>query len=67
MIKNADQNSKSKHIQVQYHFLGAYHLEGNKIIEYVPNESQITCTFTDPLDSTRFARLQGELNVSELK
>jgi hypothetical protein len=56
-------HSKTKHIEVRYHFLRG-NVEKDKItLIHVPTHDQLADTFTKPLDQETFTRLQGELGV----
>ena len=54
MTKNANQLSKTKHIEITYHFLrGHYEIRDIKIY-YVSTDFQLADIFTKPLDFNRF-------------
>ena len=61
MTKNANQHSKTKHIEIRYHFLRD-HFEKDDI-DYVSTDFQLADIFTKPLDYNRFSLISGELNV----
>jgi hypothetical protein len=64
VAKNLVLHSKTKHIDVRYHFL-RNNVEKEKIaLIHVPTHDQLADIFTKPLDqATFFTRLQGELGV----
>ena len=39
MIKNIDQYSKTKYIDIKYHFLRDHYYKGDVTLEYVPTKS----------------------------
>ena len=59
------QHSKTKHIQINHHFLRDHVLKGNISIEHVKTEEQLAANFTKPLDEKIFSKLQCELNILE--
>jgi hypothetical protein len=59
--KNPVLHSRTKHIDVRYHFLRDNVEKGNICLIHVPTEKQFADTLTKPLDQTTFARLRGEL------
>ena len=62
ITKNANQDSKTKHIQIRYHFLKD-HYEKDIEIDYVSIIFQLADIFTKPLNYNRFFFICGELNV----
>jgi hypothetical protein len=56
-------HSKTKHIEVWYHFLRDNVEKGNIELIHVPTEKQLADMLTKPLDQATFARLRGELGV----
>jgi len=62
MAKNANQHSKTMHIEIRYHFLRDLYEKGDIEIDYVFPEFQLADIFTKPLDFNRFSSICGELN-----
>jgi hypothetical protein len=56
-------HSKSKHIEVRYHFLRDNIEKGKIALIHVPTHDQLADIFTKPLDQATFIRLLGELGV----
>jgi hypothetical protein len=56
-------HSRTKHIEVRYHFLRDNAEKGNIDLIHVPTEKQLADILTKPLDQATFARLRGELGV----
>jgi hypothetical protein len=63
VTKNPILHSKTKHIEVRYHFLRDNVEKGNIRLSFVPTQDQLADIFTKPLDQVTFTRLQGELVV----
>ena len=63
VAKNPVLHSKTKHIEVRYHFLRDKVEKGNISLSYVPTQDQLADIFTKPLDQVTFTRLRGELGV----
>ena len=61
--KNTVQHSKTKHIEIRYHFIRD--LVERKIVclEYIPTERQNADTFTKPLDRSKFETLRPVICV----
>jgi hypothetical protein len=56
-------HSRTKHIEVRYHFLRDNVEKGNIDLIHVPTETQLVDILTKHLDQATFARLRGELGV----
>jgi hypothetical protein len=56
-------HSRTKHIDLRYHFLRNNVEKGNIDLIHVPREKQLVDILTKPLDQATFARLRGELGV----
>jgi hypothetical protein len=56
-------HSRTKHIEVRYHFLRDSVEKGNIDLIHVPTEKQLADILTKPLDQATFASLRGELGV----
>ena len=63
VAKNPVLHSKTKHIEVRYHFLRDNVEKGNISLSYVPTQDQLADIFTKPLDQATFTRLRGELGA----
>ena len=61
--KNPVQHSKTKHIEIRYHFIK--NLIERKIVclEYIPNERQNANIFTKPLNRSKFETLCEVIGV----
>ncbi|KAJ9546421.1 hypothetical protein OSB04_018964 [Centaurea solstitialis] len=56
-------HSKTKHIEVRYHFIRDHVMNGDIELHFVPTEYQLADLFTKPLDVTRFNMLNSELGM----
>ncbi|KAJ9566983.1 hypothetical protein OSB04_002949 [Centaurea solstitialis] len=56
-------HSKTKHIEVRYHFIRDHVMNGDIELHFVPAEYQLADLFTKPLDVTRFNMLISELGM----
>jgi hypothetical protein len=63
VAKNPVLHSKTKHIEVRYHFLRDNVEKGKIALIRVPTHDQLADIFTKPLDQATFTRLRGELGV----
>ncbi|KAJ9541915.1 hypothetical protein OSB04_028421 [Centaurea solstitialis] len=56
-------HSKTKHIEVRYHFIRDHVMNGDIELHFVPTEYQLADLSTKPLDVTRFNMLISELGI----
>jgi hypothetical protein len=63
VAKNLVLHSKTKHIEVRYHFLRDNIEKGKIALIHVPTHDQLANIFTKPLDQATFTRLREELGV----
>jgi hypothetical protein len=54
---NHYERSRTKHIDIRYHFLRDHAIKGDIIISYVGTDDQLADIFTKPLDENRFCEL----------
>jgi hypothetical protein len=66
MADNPIEHSRTKHIDIRYHFLRDYQQKGDIEIAYVSTHNQLVDIFTKPLDEKTFSKLRNELNVGDL-
>ena len=62
---NPIQHSKTKHIELRYHFIKDHILKGNIELIFVPTHEEIADVFTKALDSTKlntFLQMLGMMN-----
>jgi hypothetical protein len=63
VAKNPVLHSRTKHIEVRYHFLKGNVEKGNIDLIHVPTETQLADILTMHLDQATFSHLRGELGV----
>nr|AAP12940.1 transposon protein, putative, CACTA, En/Spm sub-class [Oryza sativa Japonica Group]ABF96438.1 transposon protein, putative, CACTA, En/Spm sub-class [Oryza sativa Japonica Group] len=64
IANNPVQHSRTKHIDIRYHFLKDHVVaKSDIVISHIRTENQLADIFTKPLDETRFCKLRNELNV----
>ena len=63
---NPVQHSRTKHIDIRYHFLREHVMSGTVELHFVPTEQQLADIFTKPLDESTFSRLVSELGMLNL-
>jgi hypothetical protein len=56
-------HSKTKHIEIRYHFIRDHMMNGDVELHFVPTEYQLADLFTKPLDEKRFNQLISELGM----
>ena len=66
VAKNTILHSKTKHIEVRFHFLRDHYEKGDIDLHHVDTQNQLADIFTKPLDQAQFARLRGELEFVSL-
>jgi hypothetical protein len=63
MAYNPVEHSRTKHIDIRYHFLRDHQQRGDIEIAYVSTKEQLADIFTKPLDEKTFTKLRNELNI----
>jgi hypothetical protein len=63
MADNPVKHSRTKHIDIWYHFLRDHQQKGDIEIAYVNTHNQLVDIFTNPLDEKTFSKLRTELNI----
>ena len=63
VAKNPVLHSKTKHIDVRYHFLRDHVEKGDIELKHIDTSQQLADILTKPLDQSTFARLRGEFGV----
>ena len=61
--KNLVQHSKTKHIEIRYHFIRDLVERSIVTLEYIPIERQNADIFTKPLDRSKFETLRQVIVV----
>jgi hypothetical protein len=63
MTDNLVEHSRTKHINIRYHFLRDHQQQGDIEIAYVSTHNQLVDIFTKPLDEKTFNKLRNDLNI----
>jgi hypothetical protein len=63
MADNLVEHSRTKHIDIRYHFLRDHQQRRDIEIAYVTTKEQLADIFTKPLDEKTFSKLRNELNI----
>ena len=63
ITENPVQHSRTKHIDIKYHFIREHVMAGTVEMHFVPSEEQIADIFTKPLDESTFTRLVSKLGM----
>nr|GEU50931.1 retrovirus-related Pol polyprotein from transposon TNT 1-94 [Tanacetum cinerariifolium] len=56
-------HSRTKHIDIIYHFIKDHILKGDIELHFIPTEYRLADIFTKPLDEPTFARLKAKLGM----
>ena len=60
---NPVQHSRTKHIDIRYHFIREHVMDGTVELHFVPTEEQTADIFTKSVDESTFIRLVGKLGM----
>jgi hypothetical protein len=63
VAKNTLLHSRTKHIDVYFHFLRDHYEKGDIELHYIDTTRQLVDILTKPLDQKTFVHLRGELGV----
>ena len=63
ITENLVQHSRTKHIDIKYHFIREHVMNGTVELHFVQSEKQLADIFTKPLDESTFTRLVSELGM----
>ncbi|KAI3769445.1 hypothetical protein L6452_00547 [Arctium lappa] len=67
ITNNSVLHSKTKHIEIRYHFIKDHVMNGDIELHFIPTDYQLADLFTKPLDETRFNFLINELGMLNLE
>ncbi|WVZ71236.1 LOW QUALITY PROTEIN: hypothetical protein U9M48_019848 [Paspalum notatum var. saurae] len=67
VAKNPVLHSRTKHIDVRFHFLRDHYEKGDIDLVHVASENQLADIFTKPLEFVAFVRLRGEFGVLQVE
>ncbi|GJU51231.1 retrovirus-related pol polyprotein from transposon TNT 1-94 [Tanacetum coccineum] len=63
ILNNPVLHSRTKHINIRYHFIRDHILKGDIELHFIPTQYQLADIFTKPLDELTFKRLIVELGM----
>ncbi|KAJ9553895.1 hypothetical protein OSB04_017940 [Centaurea solstitialis] len=63
ITNNSVLHSKTKHIEIRYHFIRDHVMNGDVELHFIPTEYQLADLFTKPLDEKRSNQLISELGM----
>jgi hypothetical protein len=63
MVDNPIEHSRTKYIDIRYHFLRDHQQKGDIEIANISTHNQLADIFTKPLDENTFSKLRNELNI----
>ena len=66
LSKNPVQHSKSKHIEIRYHFIQDLVEERVVCLEFIHTDNQKADIFTKPLDGPQFESLRKTIDVGTI-
>ena len=66
ITENPVHHSRTKHIDIRYHFIREHVLKGDIEMFFVPTDEQVADIFTKALDESTFKRLVLELGMLNL-
>lgn len=67
IARNPVSHSRTKHIEIKYHYVRETIMDGQVSLEYCPTEEMIADLLTKPLASERFAKLRGAMGLTPVK
>ena len=67
LAKNKVTNSRSKHIDIKYHFIREHVANEDVNLEYINTENQLADIFTKPLREDKFCSLRRELGIFDIE
>ena len=67
LSKNPIQHSRSKHIEIRYHFIREHVANEDVNLEYINKENQLADIFIKPLREDKFCSLRRELRIFDIE
>jgi hypothetical protein len=66
LVFNPEFHKRTKHIDVQHHFIREKQNDGSLHMQYLPTEEQLADLFTKPLPGPRFEKLRRQIGIEDL-
>ena len=66
LTKNPLQHSRTKHIEIQHHFIRDHMSNGDCEVQFIETDKQLVDFFTKPLAGDRFNLLRTELGILDV-
>ena len=63
LSKNPIQHSRTKHIEIRYHFLRDHVQKGDIVLEFTNTHDQLADIFTKPLPEDRLCMIRREIGM----
>ena len=67
LSKNPIQHSRSKHIEIRYHFIREHVANEDVNLEYINTENQLADIFTKSLREDKFCSLRRKLEIFDIE
>jgi len=67
LIKNPEFHSRTKHIDVRYHFIREKFIKHEIDVKYIPSKNQLADIFTKGLPRDQFKHLVDEIGITKPK
>lgn len=67
LIRNPEHHARTKHVDIQYHFVREVVEDGLAITQHVPTHEMIADIFTKPLTPAKFQKFRAMLGVREME
>lgn len=65
LIRNPEHHARTKHVDIQYHFVREVVQDGLATTEHIPTSEMIADIFTKPLKPVTFQKFKTKLGVQE--